>query len=63
MGGSYVTTAGRGRQGRHTDVDGFAGRLRDRVDLDALHSELLAVVDRTMQPTRASLWLRPASRR
>ena len=41
-------------------VDGFAGRLRDQVDLDALHSELLAVVDRTMQPTRASLWLRPA---
>ena len=33
-------------------------RLRDQVDLDALHGELLAVVDQTMQPTRASLWLR-----
>jgi hypothetical protein len=40
-------------------VDGFALRLRDQVDLDALHGELLAVVDQTMQPTRASLWLRP----
>jgi len=42
-------------------VEGFAARLRDQVDLDVLHSELLAVVDQTMQPTRASLWLRPSS--
>ncbi|HEY6709849.1 MAG TPA: hypothetical protein VJB61_19925, partial [Actinomycetota bacterium] len=41
-------------------VDGFAARLRDQVDLDALHGELLAVVDQTMQPTQASLWLRQA---
>jgi hypothetical protein len=40
-------------------LDRFAARLRDQVDLDALHTELLAVVDQTMQPTRASLWLRP----
>ena len=39
-------------------VDGFAARLRDQVDLDALHGELLAVVDQTMQPTQVSLWLR-----
>jgi hypothetical protein len=39
-------------------VDRFAARLRDQVDLDALRGELLAVVDQTMQPTRASLWLR-----
>jgi hypothetical protein len=39
-------------------LDRFAVRLRDQVDLDALHGELLAVVDQTMQPTRASLWLR-----
>ncbi len=39
-------------------VEGFAARLRDQVDLDALHGELLAVVDQTVQPTRASLWLR-----
>jgi hypothetical protein len=41
-------------------VEAFAARLRDQVDLDALHGELLAVVDQTMQPTRASLWLRHA---
>ena len=40
-------------------VQGFATRLRDQVDLDALPVELLAVVDQTMQPTRTSLWLRP----
>ena len=41
-------------------VDGFALRLRDQVDLDALHGELLAVVDRTVEPASASLWLRPS---
>jgi hypothetical protein len=40
-------------------VDAFAARLRDQVDLDALHTELLGVVHQTMQPTRATLWLRP----
>ena len=40
-------------------IAAFSTRLRDEVDLDALHGELLAVVDQTMQPTRASLWLRP----
>ena len=39
-------------------VEGFAARLRDQVDLDALSAELLAVVDHTMQPVGASLWLR-----
>jgi hypothetical protein len=44
-------------------VAGFAARLGDQVDLDALRAELLAVVEQTVQPTRASLWLRqPASR-
>jgi hypothetical protein len=40
-------------------VAGFAVRLRDQVDLSALHAELLGVVDQTMQPTHAWLWLRP----
>jgi hypothetical protein len=31
-------------------VEGFAARLRDQVDLDALSAELLAVVHHTMQP-------------
>jgi hypothetical protein len=40
-------------------VEAFAARLREQVDLDALSAELLAVVDQTVQPTQASLWLRP----
>jgi hypothetical protein len=40
-------------------IAAFSTRLRDQVDLDTLTGELLAVVDQTMQPTRASLWLRP----
>jgi hypothetical protein len=41
-------------------VEAFAARLREQVDLDALTAELLAVLDQTMQPTQASLWLRPS---
>ena len=39
-------------------IEGFGTRLRDQVDLDTLTADLLAVVDHTMQPTQASLWLR-----
>jgi hypothetical protein len=42
-------------------VEAFSTRLRDELDLDTLSDELLVVVDRTMQPTRASLWLRPSA--
>ena len=42
-------------------VETFSGRLRDEIDLDTLAAELLAMVDQTMQPTRASLWLRPSA--
>jgi hypothetical protein len=40
-------------------MEAFSARLREQVDLDTLSAELLAVVDQTMQPTMASLWLRP----
>jgi hypothetical protein len=40
-------------------IEAFSTRLRDQVDLDPLRAELLAVVERTMQPTQVSLWLRP----
>jgi len=40
-------------------IQAFSARLRQQVDLDTLTAELLAVVEQTMQPTRASLWLRP----
>jgi hypothetical protein len=41
-------------------IQAFSARLRDQLDLDTLTTELLAVVDQTMQPTQASLWLRPS---
>jgi hypothetical protein len=44
----------------HT-IQAFSARLRQQVDLDTLTAELLAVVDQTMQPASASLWLRPAA--
>jgi hypothetical protein len=44
-------------------IQAFSTRLRDQVDLDTLTGELLAVVDQTMQPARASMWLRPAPAR
>ena len=40
-------------------IQAFSTRLRDQIDLDTLSTELLAVVDQTMEPTRVSLWLRP----
>ncbi len=44
-------------------IAGFSARLRQQIDLDALTTELLAVVEQTMQPTRVSLWLRPPTER
>jgi hypothetical protein len=40
-------------------IEAFSSRLRDQLDLDTLTTELLAVTDQTVQPTHASLWLRP----
>jgi hypothetical protein len=43
-------------------IQAFSDRLRQQVDLDTLTSELLGVVDQTMQPTSVWLWLRPSVR-
>jgi hypothetical protein len=40
-------------------IQTFSTHLRDQLDLDTLSAELLAVVEETMQPNQASLWLRP----
>ena len=41
----------------------FSDRLREQVDLATLTAELLAVADRTVEPTMVSLWLRPQAER
>jgi hypothetical protein len=41
-------------------IAAFSARLRQQVDLDTLTAELLGVVEQTMQPAGASLWLRPS---
>jgi hypothetical protein len=43
-------------------IEGFSARLRDELDLSTLSAELLTVVHQTVQPTTASLWLRPTPR-
>jgi hypothetical protein len=42
-------------------IEMFSARLRNRVDLESLSDELLDVVDKTVEPASASLWLRPVS--
>jgi len=37
----------------------FGATVRDEVELDQLTGHLIAVVDETMQPAHATLWLRP----
>jgi len=51
----------RRRYNAQRTVEAFAAQLRQQTDLDALVSELIAVVDRTVEPTQVSLWLRPTA--
>jgi hypothetical protein len=44
-------------------VAAFTLRLRDAVDLNTVGSELLGAVDRAVQPSHASLWIRPPAPR
>ncbi|HOU41552.1 MAG TPA: hypothetical protein PK829_09810, partial [Promineifilum sp.] len=41
----------------------FAATARDETDLDALTTELLRVIQETMEPETVSLWLRPVESR
>jgi hypothetical protein len=41
-------------------LDTFAARLREQIDLASLERELVGVVNDTMQPVHASVWLREA---
>jgi hypothetical protein len=44
-------------------IQAFSARLREEIDLDTLSAELVTVVDRTLEPTTVSLWLRPPANR
>ena len=44
-------------------LDTFAGRLRDQIELDILSSDVLDVVNVTVHPRHASIWLRPTEPR
>jgi hypothetical protein len=52
----------RARYDAEATVTAFAARLRDAVDLDAVQAELLGVVQRTVEPSHATVWLRRAGR-
>jgi hypothetical protein len=43
-------------------VAAFSSTLRQEVDLDQLHEQLLAKVQEAMQPASVSLWIRPLKR-
>jgi hypothetical protein len=40
-------------------LDRFAGRVRDKVELEALASEVADTVNLTMRPANVSVWIRP----
>lgn len=48
----------RARYDAERTIEAFSARLREQVDIDALGTELSALVKNTMQPSSVSLWLR-----
>jgi hypothetical protein len=48
---------------RGQDRGGLQRPATGGIDLDSLSAELLVVIDQTMQPTQASLWLQPRGSR
>jgi hypothetical protein len=43
-------------------IEAFSTTVRDQVDLDVLTDDLVTVVDDTMRPAHAAVWLRTADR-
>ncbi len=53
----------RGKYDAGETLERFAGMLRNQIELDALAAGVIDAVKLTMQPTHASLWLRPTDKR
>ena len=49
----------RTRYDAEATVAAFTTRLRDAVELDTVRADLLDAVKRAVQPTHASLWIKP----
>jgi hypothetical protein len=49
----------RSRYDAQRTVEAFSARLREQVDIDALHAELRTLVSTTMHPRHVTLWLKP----
>jgi hypothetical protein len=48
----------RSRYDAQREIEGFAARVRDEVEVDRLAGAISATLERTMQPASASIWLR-----
>jgi len=55
QGATYPDAAGRYPP---ITMSGFASRLAEQVDLDEVRTDLVEAVQRSVQPTHASVWLR-----
>ena len=53
----------RARYDAATTVAAFNAQLRNAVDLDTVRNELMHAVHRSLQPTHATLWIRPPTTR
>ena len=49
----------RARYDAEATVAAFTARLRDAVELDTIRADLLAAVTRAVEPTHASVWIKP----
>jgi ABC-type bacteriocin/lantibiotic exporter with double-glycine peptidase domain len=47
----------RARYDAETTVAGFAARLKDAVDLDAVQADLTSAVQQTLEPAHVSVWI------
>jgi hypothetical protein len=49
----------RSRYDAQREIESFAARVRDEVEVDRLAGAISSTLERTMQPASASIWLRP----